>query len=263
MKLALAAVLLLAPRLVAADDTQPQLAEFIPPQARIYFDCSKSPMYWGAESLKWRLGLRPVDGPWEYLKGGGHGESISLELAVFTPEAPKDEWLKYTSLRITIRVSAEGLPDFVRTESLEFLGRSANDYGISWSLRTALALHPLEQHWGTAPSKIRVTAVLAQDSLPPASTSVQSVALAPFPREKASWTRLVGSLRVGQTRKEIEALLGTPKSEKTRVGTDGSSMRVLSYPNPDSPPGIAPNLLHTQIALDESGKLIAVMLFGC
>jgi hypothetical protein len=82
------------------------------------------------------------------------------------------------------------------------------------------------------------------------------------PRAKAAWSQLVRSLRIGQTREEVESLLGRPDSVREGHPSGGTSVRTLLYPLPDAPEDWPSELRRTQIILDARGNFLAGLLHG-
>jgi hypothetical protein len=263
MKYMSAVLLLLVP--VGEDESpRPTPADFIQENARPYFRAAADgEKYWGAETSGWRAGLKPVATPWTYVDEGGRGEFVELQLAFFTT---KLDWRQHTrpeSFQVTVRIAADGLPDHVYTERLERTGMSGNSAGVSWSFSPSLrCLDDLEEHWGRLPSKIFVSLALAEKGFPAASTSAAPVVLVAIPQKQATWPQLVHTLKIGQTRAEVQSLLGPALSEKLIQRADGSRDLKLTYPNPDAPAEWPPEMRLTFIFLDQRGKFRVASLYG-
>jgi hypothetical protein len=263
MKHLIAALLLLPP---GGDGTPtPCPADFIPAEARPYFNSAKGDRHWGKPRSGWRIGLAPIPHPWTYVDSGGRGEFLPLQVSVFAERPPWRPDDLPEAFLLTIRIAAEGRRDHVWSERVRRDGMSSNRTGTEWTFWLLLMrLQPLEEQWGALPSRVRVSVTLGEDGAPAVSTPAVPVSLSAVSQKDASWSQRVLTLRAGQSRDEVRALLGPALSERLLLRPDGSRDLQLTYPNPDAPQEYPPEMRMTFITLDARGKfLVASLLGGC
>ncbi len=137
---------------------------------------------WGPEIEGWWLAV-DADASAAYDTDLDHREAVMVLATLFVVDEGADLWNLMEQLRLTVRVTAVGLPDFVRTVERPktwFNGVSAFRFA-GFELR--LVLRDLFEHWGRLPADIGVSVQLDQPPLPAVVARELRVALhqyAPF-----------------------------------------------------------------------------------
>ncbi|HEX3869946.1 MAG TPA: hypothetical protein VHV77_05900 [Pirellulales bacterium] len=221
---------------LCAESAEPTMADFIPAAARDYFNAAKQPQFWGAEVRGWRVGFRPTDAHVSYVEDGGLGEFVSLQVHVFTDDPIWTRWRSIETMRFNVIAKADGRPDFSTTLAVKIDTSSGQTWGYGWGFYDVKFLvGELHDRWGVLPAQFSVIVTLDEPELPSVASAIGTVSLAKVQRSNASWTERLLSLRVGQSRAEIESLLGKPIEER-RWESDGKLYGGLRYFDPLAAP---------------------------
>src|SRR5260221_7788643 len=80
----------------------------------------------GLETASWSLEIRRVDTPWTYVEEGGRGEDLDLTLTASPSTSDQPRWANPKSIRVTVHIGSEKLPDHEFSQSLEPSGIREN-----------------------------------------------------------------------------------------------------------------------------------------
>ncbi len=151
---------------------------------------------WGAEIEGCWLAA-DAEGAAAYDTDLDHGEAVKIHATLFVLDEANDVWSLMERLRLTLRITADGLPDFVRTvECDQSWIRSRRAFGFT-GFEARIALHDLFAHWGGLPAEIRVSTHLDHPPLPAVVAQDLRIALHKYaPFDGSTESRPAGAAKV-------------------------------------------------------------------
>ena len=215
------------------------------------------------ETARWNLEIRRVETPWTYVEEGGAGEKLQLVLTASSSTPVQPRWVDPNSIPVTVRIGSENLPDLEFSQTLVQTGMQAGVDRSTWSFSLSVSrLQQLKEQWGFLPPKISISAVMDEAGVPAVTSSKVPVVLKAVPKREATWSQLLSSLRSGQPREEVEALLGFPMKERLFHRGNGPALWRWVYPNPDAPRDLPVEARVSEVYLDLQGNFLFSNFYG-
>lgn len=241
---------------------EPTEQDFVEDEKLKYFGGLTGKHEWSAEVNGWWIGIRPPAEQLSYVVGGGLGETVDIEVTVFTKDPNWQKWAGYDDLDLELVILAgkKGEPLKFK-KSVHRVGLSANGHGTCWKFIIPIALDSLSSVWKPLPDKVSIKARLAHMGLPEPISGATNLSINPTPIDKATWNQKVDSLKKGQGGDSVTAILGK-EDEKIKLEKGESK---LIFPNPDAPKELPVRMRKTWIYLDQNGCFLGAhhTQFGC